>query len=94
MALKPSDNAKKYTDADLHYLRDAYYLTEAEMITSLHIFHKKLLSEGCTKRGTEAVITQDLCSYGNSDDLGLIYVSPELVMDIKDYKYGMGRDMS
>ena len=37
---------------------------------------------------------QELRSYGNSDNLGLIYVSTELAMDIKDWKYSLWWDIS
>jgi hypothetical protein len=57
-------------------------------------FHQQLLAEGCTKRGAEAVLAQALCPDEHSDDPGLIYVSPELVTDIKECKYGLGWDTS
>ena len=38
--------------------------------------------------------TQELCPYKNSEDTGLIYVSPKLVTDIKDCKYGLGWETS
>ena len=57
-ALKPVDKARKYTDAELRCLRDACFLTEAELMTSLPIIHKELLSEGHTKRDTDSVLKQ------------------------------------
>ena len=51
----------------------------------MRLFLKNLLN----KRSTEAVLTQELRSEKNSDDPGLIYVSPKLVTDIKDYNYGL-----
>ena len=57
-ALMPVDKASKYTDAELRCLRAACFLTEAELMTSQPIFHKKLLSEGRMKRGTKTVLTQ------------------------------------
>ena len=43
-ALKPADKAKKYTYAELRCLRAQCSLIEAELMTSLPHFHKKLLS--------------------------------------------------
>ena len=61
-ALKPSDKEKNYTDAELPCLRYTCSLTEAEMIKILPMFYKKLLSEGRKKRGTKAVLIQELCT--------------------------------
>ena len=69
-------------------------LTEAEILTSMPPFHQKILTEGRNKRGTEAVLTQALCLEDHSDDSRLIYVSPELVDNIKYCKYGLGWDTS
>ena len=69
-------------------------MTDSELMTSLPNFHKNLLSEGCTERGTEEVLTQKLRPYGKSDNPGIIYVPPELVTDIKDCKYGLVCDTS
>jgi hypothetical protein len=63
------------------------------MIMSLSPFHKRLLAEGRTKRSLEAVLAQMLRP-NDSDDPGLIYVSPNLVADIKDCKFGLGWDKS
>jgi hypothetical protein len=57
-------------------------------------FHENLLAEGRTKKVTGAVLAQALRPSDDSDDPGLIYVSPELVSDIKDCKYGLGWDTS
>ncbi len=54
----------------------------------------QLLAEGRTKRGAETVLAQALRPDEHSDDPGLIYVSPELVSDIKECKYGLGWDTS
>ena len=43
-ALKTPDKAEKDTYAELRHLRDAYSLTDSEMITSLPNFHKNLIS--------------------------------------------------
>jgi hypothetical protein len=93
-ALKPTAEAKTYTTAELQRLRAACSLTVAEMETSLPLFHARLLAEGRTKRGTEAVLAQALRPTNDSDDPGLIYVSPELVQDIMGCKYGLGWDTS
>ena len=69
-SINTTDKANNYTDAELCRLRDACSLEEAEMITSLSMFHKKLLSEGHTKIGTKAVLTQEICLDKNSDDRG------------------------
>jgi hypothetical protein len=93
-ALKPTAETKKYSDSELRRLRAACSLSEAEMLTNMPPFHQHLLSEGRTKRGAEAVLAQALRPDEHSDDPGLIYVSPELVADIKDCKYGLGWDTS
>jgi hypothetical protein len=93
-ALKPTAEVKKYSDSELRRLRASCSLSEAEMSTNLPPFHQELLSEGRTKRGAEAVLAQALRPDEHSDDPGLIYVSPELVADIKDCKYGLGWDTS
>jgi hypothetical protein len=92
----PSDSGatKKYTAAELQRLRAACSLSVADMETLLPPFHNNLLAEGRTKKGTEAVLAQALRPSDDSDDPGLIYVSPELVSDIKDCKYGLGWDTS
>jgi hypothetical protein len=92
----PSDSGatKKYTTAELQRLRASCSLSVAEMEALLPLFHENLLAEGRTKKGTEAVLAQALRPSDDSDDPGLIYVSPELVSDIKDCKYGLGWDTS
>ena len=52
------------------------------------------MTEGYTKRGTESVLAQALQPDEHSDDRVLIYVSPELVAEIKDFRYGLGWDTS
>jgi hypothetical protein len=64
------------------------------MEEALPLFHEQLLTEGRTKKGTEAVLAQALRPHEDMDDPGLVYVSPELVSDIKDCKYGLGWDTS
>jgi hypothetical protein len=93
-ALKPVSETKKYTTAELQRIRAACSLTVAEMETCLPPFHARLLAEGRTKRGTEAVLAQALRPTDDSDDPGLIYISPELVQDIRECKYGLGWDTS
>ena len=53
------------------------------MLTSMPPFYQKLLTEGRTYQITEEVLTQSLLPDEHSDDRGLIYMSPELVSDIK-----------
>jgi hypothetical protein len=93
-ALKPTEEAKTYTTAEFQRLQAACSLTVAEMDTILPPFHARLLGEGRTKRGMEAVLAQALRPTEDSDDPGLIYVSPELVQDIMGCKYGLGWDTS
>jgi hypothetical protein len=92
-ALKAAPENKKYSVSELQRLRAACSLTVGEMSTSLPPFHERLLAEGRTKRGSEAVLAQMLRP-DDSDDPGLIYVSPDLVSDIKDCKFGLGWDTS
>lgn len=93
-ALKPTVETKKYSDSELRRLRAACSLTEAEMLTDLPPFHHLLLAEGRTKRGAEIALAQALQPDEHSDDPGLIYVSPKLVADVKECKYGLGWDTS
>jgi hypothetical protein len=93
-ALKPVQEAKKYTTAELQRIRAACSLSVAEMGTILPPFHMRLLAEGRTKRGTESVLAQALRPRDDTDDPGLIYVSPELVADMMACKYGLGWDTS
>jgi hypothetical protein len=92
-SLKTGPENKKYSVSELQRLRAACSLTAGEMSTGLPTFHSRLLAEGRTKRGSEAVLSQML-KPDDSDDPGLIYVSPELVADIKDCKFGLGWDTS
>jgi hypothetical protein len=92
-ALKASPENKKYSGSELQRLRAGCSLTVGEMRTSLPAIHSRLLTEGRTRRGTEAVLAQML-KPDDSDDPGLIYISPELIADIKDCKYGLGWDTS
>jgi hypothetical protein len=96
-ALRPiSETAatKKYTPAELRRLRAACSLNITEMESALPDFHEQLLTEGRTKKGTESVLAQALRPQGDTDDPGLVYVSAELVSDVKECKYGLGWDTS
>jgi hypothetical protein len=93
-ALKPVQEMRKYTTAELQRLRAACSLSVAEMDTLLPPFHARLLAEGRTKRGTESVLAQALRPRDDTDDPGLIYVSPKLVADMMACKYGLGSDTS
>jgi hypothetical protein len=96
-ALRPVSEAaatKKYTPAELQRLRAACSLTVLQMETALPSFHEQLLTEGRTKKGTESVLAQALRPRGDTDDPGLVYVSTELINDIKECKYGLGWDTS
>jgi hypothetical protein len=86
-ALKAAPENKKYSVSELQRLRVACSLTVGEMSTSLPPFHRR------TKRGSEAVLAQMLCP-DDSNDPGLIYVSPDLVTNIRDCKFGLGWDTS
>jgi hypothetical protein len=96
-ALRPiSETAaiKTYTPAELRRLRAACSLNITEMESALPDFHEQLLTEGRTKKGTESVLAQALRPQGDTDDRGLVYVSAELVSDVKECKYGLGWDTS
>jgi hypothetical protein len=96
-ALRPPSEAtatKRYTPAELQRLRSACSLTVPEMATALPSFYKQLLTEGRTKKGTEAVLAHALRPQADTGDPGMVYVSPELVSNIKDCKYGLGWDTS
>jgi hypothetical protein len=96
-ALRPpseTGTTKRYTSAEMQRLRAACSLTVPEMETSLPTFHEQLLSEGRTKKGTGAVLAQALRPRDDTDDPGLVCVSPKLVSDIKNCKYGLGWDTS
>jgi hypothetical protein len=92
-ALKSGLENKKYSVSELQRLHAVCLLTMGEMFTDLPIFHQHLLAEGRTKWGSEAVLAQML-KPDNSNNLGLIYVSPELVADVKEFKFGLGWDTS
>jgi hypothetical protein len=93
-ALKPTQEAKKYSTAELQRLRAACSLTVAEMATNLPEIHERILEEGRTTKSIEAVLAHALRPKEDQDDPGLIYVSPELVTDVKNCKYGLGWDTS
>jgi hypothetical protein len=93
-ALKPVQEGKKYTTAELQRIRAACSLLVTEMDTALPPFHARLLAEGRTKRGTESVLAQALRPRDATDDPCLVYVSPELVADVMACKYGLGWDTS
>jgi hypothetical protein len=93
-ALKPTAETKKYSTAEMQRLRAACSLSVAEMANGLPDLYQSLLTEGRSKRGTEAVLANVLRPTADNDDPGLIYISPELVADIRDCKYGLGWDTS
>jgi hypothetical protein len=93
-ALKPTAELKKYSIAESQRLRAACSLSVSEMTTCLPGIYQSLLTEGRSKRGTEAVLANALKPTADNDDPGLIYISPELVADIRDCKYGLGWDTS
>jgi hypothetical protein len=64
------------------------------MATAMPMFQASLLSEGWSKKGTEAVLAQALRLDEDSDNPGLIYISSELVANIKDCEYSLGYDTS
>jgi hypothetical protein len=59
------------------------------MHNCLPAFHARLLAKGRKDIGSEAVLAQML-KPNDSNNPGLIYVSPELVADIKEFKFGLG----
>jgi hypothetical protein len=54
-ALKPSQEAKKYSQAELQRLRAACSLTVAGMEAGLPNLHAKILEEGRTTKGIKVV---------------------------------------
>jgi hypothetical protein len=88
--LKPSSETKKNSIAELQHLRATCSLTVAEMATNLPELYQSLLMEGQSKRGTEAIMANALRPMANNDDPGLIYLSPELVADVRNCKCGLG----
>jgi hypothetical protein len=91
-ALKPTAETKKYSIAERQHLWATCSLSVAEMATGLPELYGNLLAEGRSKRGTESVLANALRSTTGNDDPGLIYISPELVADVRDCKYGLGWD--
>jgi hypothetical protein len=88
-ALRPISEAaatKKYTHAELRRLGAACSLSIPEMESALPDFHEQLLTEGRTKKGTELVVAQALRPQGDTNDPRLVYVSAELVRDVKECK--------
>jgi hypothetical protein len=75
-------------------LQAACSLTVAGMEAGLPNLHAKILEEGRTTKGVEAVLAHALRPAEDHDDPGLVYVSPELVTDVKNCKYGLGWDTS
>ena len=92
VALNPTVNMNKCSGLGLRCLRAAYLLTKDKMLTSMPLFHQQLLEEGCTERGVEAVLSQALRSGKHSNEPRLIYITSELISDIKNCKYGLGWD--
>jgi hypothetical protein len=94
-ALRPAQGeTKKYSSAELQRLRAACSLTVAEMDTQLLEIHAVLREEGWTTKSVEAVLAHALRPVEEQDDPGLVYISPELVADVKNCKYGLGWDTS
>jgi hypothetical protein len=48
--------------------------------------------KGGPKKGAETVLAQALHPQGDTNDRGLVYISAELVSDVKECKYGLGWD--
>jgi hypothetical protein len=62
------------------------------MEAELPEIHSKIIEEGRTTKGVEAVLAHALRPLEDHDDPGLVYISPELVTDVKTCKYGLGWD--
>jgi regulator of sigma D len=88
-ALKPTPEAKKYSSSKLQRLRATCSLLVSEMANGLLELYKMLLIEGHSKRGTKSVLANALHPTAENDNPGLIYISPELVGNIRDCKYGL-----
>jgi hypothetical protein len=93
-AVKPMVETKKYSTAELQQLCAACSLLVAEMATNLPELYQSLLTEGHSKRGIEAVLANALRPAVDNNNPGLIYILPELVANICDWKYGLGWDTS
>jgi len=93
-ALKPTSDSKTYSVSELQRLRASMSLTVLEMDTCMPPLHVELLSEGRTTRNTAAALARHLKPDETSDNPCQIYISPELVKDVKDCQYGLGLDTS
>jgi hypothetical protein len=94
-ALRPAQGeTKKYSSAELQRLRAACLLTVAEMDTQLQEIHALLREEGRTTKSGQAVLAHTLQPIEEQDDPGLVYISPELVAEVKNCKYRLGWDTS
>jgi hypothetical protein len=91
-ALKPTPETTKYSSSELQRLHAACSLLVAKMTNGLPELYKMLLIEGHSKRGTESVLANALHPMADNDNGGLKYISPELVANIRDCKYGLGWD--
>jgi hypothetical protein len=60
----------------------------------LPTFHGLLLAEGRSTKGTTSALAVALKANPSRGDPGLIYISPDLVKDIKDCNYGFGGEKS
>ena len=69
-------------------------LTKATYKGSVPPIYAEMLAEGCSKVAVDAILNLRLKPYAHSDNPVLIYVSPELVRDIKELKFGLGLDIT
>jgi hypothetical protein len=93
-AYKPSSEVSKnmhYSSSERKRLRASTSLAVPEMDTRLPAMHQEILSEGRNTRNTQNVITRFLKSPSDQFPV-LIYISPELVKDIKECQYSIPFD--
>jgi hypothetical protein len=93
--LKPPTETKKYSPLERQRLRACCNLSVMQFETEgLPAFHRLLLAEGRSAKGTASALTASLKANPGRGDPGLIFISPELTKDIKECNYGYGGDKS
>jgi hypothetical protein len=93
--LKPPTDNKQYTPLERRRLRACCNLSVMQYKTDgLPIFHSLLLAEGRSAKGTASALAVALKANPSRGNPGLIYVSPDLIKDVKECNYGYGGDKS
>jgi hypothetical protein len=83
----------KFTDLEKRRILSACSLTAADWGNEPP-FYSALMTEGRTKLAVQALLQSSLRPDANTDDPVLIYISPELVKDIKDLQFGSSYDIA